>query len=143
MLTPKAVSEHTGITPSTLRRWSNYFAVHLAPRTGKKRMYTTGDLATFMRIRDYAAQGMGLEKIKDALYLPAEPANQETALITMTDLYQSLEFAQSVIASLNQQVKSQSARLTALEEWLALPWYKRINKHPPIADDIPSEGNTA
>jgi len=143
MLTPKAVSEHTGITPSTLRRWSDYFAVHLAPRTGKKRMYTTGDLATFMRIRDYAAQGMGLAKIKESLYLPAEPANQETALITITDLYNSLEFAQSVISSLNNEIKSQSARLTALEEYIALPWYKRIGKQPPTAENNPTEGNTA
>lgn len=143
MLSPKAVSEYTGITPSTLRRWSDYFADHLAPRTGKKRTYTTGDLATFQRIRDYAAQGIGLEKIKGLLYLPAEPANQETALITITDLYNSLEFAQGIIASLNNEVKSQSARLTALEEYIALPWYKRIGKQPPIAGNTPTDGNTA
>lgn len=139
MLSPKAVSEYTGITPSTLRRWSDYFVDDLAPRTGKKRMYTTGDLAVFTRIQGYAAQGVGLEKIKTLLTLPLEPKNQQTALTTMTDLYNSLEFARGSIASLKsqidaqaQQIDAQAQRLAALEEFIALPWYKRIGKRPPV-----------
>lgn len=143
MLTPKAVSEYTGITPSTLRRWSDFFASDLAPRSGKKRMYTTGDLAVFERIKGYAAQGVGLERIKTLLILPLEPGNQQTALITITDLHNSLEFARGSIAALKNEVRSQSARLTALEEYIALPWYKRIGKQPPIAGNIPTDGNTA
>jgi len=132
MLTPKAVSEYAGITPSTLRRWSDYFAQELAPRSGKKRMYTPGDLATFMRIRDYAAQGIGLQRIKELLKFPPEPENKETALITMKDLFETLEFARGTIAAMRNEMQAQADRLTALEEYLALPWYKRIGKRPPV-----------
>lgn len=132
MLTPKAVSEYTGITPSTLRRWSDYFAQHLAPRSGKKRMYTTGDLAVFTRIRDYAAQGIGLQRIREMLAIPVAPDNQQTALITITDLFNSLEFAQGTIAAMRNELQAQADRLTALEEYIAMPWYKRIGKRPPV-----------
>jgi len=132
MLSPKHVSEYTQIPPSTLRRWADVFAKHLAPRSGKKRMYATSDLAVFQRIKDLAAQGIGLDRINELLLIPIEPANKETALITMTDLLQTLEFAQSTIASMNAKLEDQVARIAALEEYLALPWYKRIGKKPPV-----------
>ena len=95
-------------------------------------MYATSDLAVFQRIKDLAAQGIGLDRINELLLIPAEPANKETALITMTDLLQTLEFAQSTIASMNAKLEDQAARIAALEEYLALPWYKRIGKKPPV-----------
>ncbi len=95
-------------------------------------MYTPGDLATFMRIRDYAAQGIGLQRIKELLKFPPEPENKETALITMKDLFETLEFARGTIAAMRNEMQAQADRLTALEEYLALPWYKRIGKRPPV-----------
>lgn len=58
------------------------------------------------------------------------PQDKTTALLTLADFVQSLEFAHSQVASLQATVDEQKARLDALESWLALPWYKRFGKHP-------------
>ena len=131
MITPHQVSDTLGIPPSTIRRWSVRFESHLSARTGKKRTYTPTDLDTFRRIRDLSASGFGLDRIDSMLDVVERPQDQTTALLTLADFVQSLESAHSQVASLQATIDEQKARLDALESWLALPWYKRISKHPP------------
>jgi len=130
MITPHQVSESIDVPPSTIRRWSVRFESHLSPRTGKKRSYTPTDLDTFRRIRDLSASGFGLDRIESMLDVVERPQDKSTALLTLADFVQSLEFAHSQVASLQATVDEQKARLDALESWLNLPWYKRFGKHP-------------
>jgi len=132
MITPAQASESISVPASTIRRWASRFERHLSPRKGKKRTYTPTDLDTFRRIRDLSASGFGLDRIDSMLDVVETPPDPSTALLTLADFVQSLESAHSQVASLQQRLDEQNARLQALEAWLALPFYKRIGKRPPI-----------
>lgn len=132
MLTPKQVSESLKVPTSTLRRWAARFEKYLSPRHGKNRTYTVEDLDTFARIQDYLKQGFNMDKI-DAL-LPVVDDTQEpgSALIRVEDFARSLTTAHELITDLKLHMDKQDARIRKLEEYISLPWYKRIGRTPPI-----------
>lgn len=132
MLTPKQVSETLDIPPSTLRRYATRFESHLAPRKGKKRMYTVSDLDTFRKIRDLSASGYGLDRIDEMLDVVETPQDKSNALVTIADFAQSLEIAHGKMSQLLQRLDDQDDRIEALENWIMTPWYKRVGKRPPI-----------
>lgn len=132
MITPSQISESLNVPASTVRRWAVRFEKHLSKRTGKKRTYTPTDLDTFRRIRDLSASGFGLDRIDSMLDVVETPQDKSTALITLADFVQSLEIAHNQVATLQARLDEQNARLDTLEKWLALPFYKRIGKRPPI-----------
>jgi len=139
MLTPGQVANSLNVSPATVRRWSARFARHLSPQTpNHKRAYTPDDLAVLARVRDLSATGTPLDQIDQALNVTALSADKSTALISLADFAQSLQFARDQVASLQArlddqtaQLEKQTARLDALTAWIALPFYKRIGKQPP------------
>lgn len=131
MLTPGQIANTLEVSTATIRRWSARFAHHLSPHTpGKKRSYTVDDLATLTRIRDMSASGTPLDQINQALIVSDEPATN--ALITVADFAQSLQIASDRLASLQNKLDQTNDRLDALTAWLALPFFKRLFKKPPL-----------
>ena len=131
MLTPGQIANTLEVSTATIRRWSARFAHHLSPHTpGKKRSYTVDDLATLTRIRDMSASGTPLDQINQALIVSDEPATN--ALITVADFAQSLQIASDRLASLQNKLDQTNDRLDALTAWLALPFFKRLFKRPPL-----------
>ena len=125
MLTPGQIAQTLDVSTATLRRWSARFAPYLSPHTpGKKRSYTVDDLAVLTRVRDLSATGTPLAQIDQALAVTDQSA-ESSALITLADFAQSLQFARDQVAHLQTQLDQQTARLDALTAWLALPFYKR------------------
>jgi len=127
MLTPGQVSKSLNVPTSTIRRWAARFASRLSTRNlapGQKRTYTLDDLETLRRIRDHLASGATLVKIDSLLDVVEKPPDESTALVNIADVAHSLTTAYDMITSLN-------SRITALEEWIKTPWYKRIGKNPP------------
>jgi DNA-binding transcriptional MerR regulator len=134
MLTPGQIAQTLDISTATLRRWSARFAPYLSPHTpGKKRSYTVDDLAVLTRVRDLSATGTPLAQIDQALAVTDQSA-ESSALITLADFAQSLQFARDQVAHLQTQLDQQTARLDALTAWLALPFYKRWFARPPRLD---------
>ena len=131
MLTPGQIAQNLDVSTATLRRWSARYARHLSPNTpGKKRSYTVDDLAVLTRVRDLSATGTPLAQIDQALAV-TDTSGQSSALITLTDFAQSLQFARDQVSHLQTQLDQQTTRLDALTAWLALPFYKRWFAKPP------------
>ena len=131
MLTPGQIAQSLDVSTATVRRWSARYARHLSPNTpGKKRSYTVDDLAVLTRVRDMSATGTPLVQIDQALAVTDIPA-QSSALISLTDFAQSLQFARDQVSHLQTQLDQQTTRLDALTTWLALPFYKRWFTKPP------------
>lgn len=103
------------------------------PQTpGKARVYTNADLDVFRRIKEFTASGKTLAQIDDLLlYAPEDDAGNSTGLIPWADAIKSIETQRAIMAQLQSQIDAQNQRLAMLENWLALPWYKRIGKTPP------------
>lgn len=131
MLTPGQIANTLDVSPATVRRWSARFARHLSPHTpGKKRSYTVDDLATLTRIRDMSATGTPLDQINQALMVSDQPATN--ALITVADFAKSLQTASDHLTYLQNKLDQTNDRLDALTAWLALPFFKRLFKRPPV-----------
>lgn len=132
MLTPGQIAQNLDVSTATLRRWSARYARHLSPHTpGKKRSYTVDDLAVLTRVRDLSATGTPLVQIDQALAV-TDTSGQSSALITLADFAQSLQFARDQVAHLQTRLDQQTTRLDALTAWLALPFYKRWFTKPPL-----------
>ena len=96
------------------------------------------NLDTFRRIRDYSASGFSLNRIAELLAVVESPADQSTELMRLSDFVQSLEIAHAAVTRLQNQIdensiqmEEQQARIQALEEYVTLPWYKKITGKPP------------
>jgi DNA-binding transcriptional MerR regulator len=129
MLTPKQVSETLTVPSSTLRRWSKRFSKHLTPHEPyTHREYTTSDLETLRKIRDLLEDGHTYDDIEPKLDI-IEP--KENALLNLADYNQVLEATRATVQSLRDQLETQNNRLEKLENYLSLPFYKRIFTKPP------------
>lgn len=132
MITPGQIAKTLEVSPATVRRWSKRFARHLTPHTpGKNRAYTVDDLAVLTRVRDLSASGTPLANIDQALAV-IDPSAESNALVNIADFAKSLQTARDQVTHLQYQLDTQTARLDALTAWLALPFYKRIGKKPPL-----------
>jgi len=132
MITPGQIAKTLEVSPATVRRWSKRFARHLTPHTpGKTRAYSVDDLAVLTRVRDLSASGTPLANIDQALAV-IDPSAESNALVTISDFAKSLQTARDQVTHLQYQLDTQTARLDALTAWLALPFYKRIGKKPPL-----------
>lgn len=132
MLTPKQASDTLQVSTSTLRRWSSDFSPFLSLRKGVRRLYTTDDIATLSRIKDLYKQGMNTLQVTEALPL-VQSSDTDKALINITDFANALSLARADNAKLNNAVNELNDRLTALENYLSLPFYKRLGKRPPLS----------
>lgn len=137
MLTPGQIANSLNVSTATVRRWSARFARHLSPQTpNRKRTYTPDDLAVLARVRDLSGSGSSLDQIDTVLNVSAQSADQSTALITLSDFAQSLLSARESLASMQSQMDKQSAQITAIADWFALPFFKRLFSKPPRLDHV-------
>lgn len=130
MITPNQAAVTLKVSTSTLRRWSSDFEPFLSPRKGVKRQYSVDDIAILKRIKDLYGKGMNTPQVKDALQIVDRSA-ADNALITIPDFAAALAQAQADQAHLVSKVNDLAAQLQALQDYLGLPWYKRIFKRPP------------
>ena len=87
-------------------------------------------LRFFLRFSALFPTGTPLAQIDQALAV-TDTSGQSSALITLTDFAQSLQFARDQVSHLQTQLDQQTTRLDALTAWLALPFYKRWFTKPP------------
>ena len=125
MFTPKQTADSLQVSTSTLRRWSSDFEPFLSLRKGIKRLYSTDDLAVLSRVKELYEQGMNTAQIAEALPV-VKSAN--TALINIADFANALSLARADNAKLTQVVDDLNNRLTALEDYLTLPWWKKLGR---------------
>jgi len=131
MLTPKQISETLTVAPSTLRRWSKRFSKHLTPHEPHThREYSTSDLETLRKIRDLLENGLNYDDIEPELDI-IEPSETDKALMTLSDFNQVLEQARASIQKLQSQIDTQAEKIERLENYLSLPFYKKIFTKPP------------
>lgn len=154
--TPGDMSNLLGVPASTLRRWAIRFEKALSPQdmeAGRHRVYANSDLEVFRQIRDLAAKGHSLRSIENILtvippgqakpeFMPnfepeGEPTppgdqSQNSALMIVTNMAGQVGTHNAQIQALQDQINKQNERLGALTEFMALPWYKRIGKRPPV-----------
>lgn len=147
---PGEICENLNVPASTLRRWADRFQNIISPQpgeAGRHRQYTAADFETFRQIRDLAAKGHSLRSIHNILQVippgrkpepdpepePPKSENQsDTTALMVVAVSRELGSHSAQIQSLTEQIALQNERLAALADWLALPWYKRVGKRPPV-----------
>jgi len=139
-LTPSQAAEVLQIHKRTLRRWSVLFANALSPSagaTGKKRFYNSADIQTLRRVEKLKKDGMQLSEI--ASVLPVVPADEDqpNPLILAPEanlaLGQVIERARAIgdeLIDQDERLVDQNERLRRIEEFMRLPWYRRLFKKP-------------
>ena len=131
MLTPKQVSETLTIPSSTIRRWSKRFSKHLTPHEpNTHREYSTSDLETLRKIKELLDAGLTYDEIEPKLDI-IEPSETDKALMTLSDFNQVIEQARASIQKLQSQIDAQAQKIERLENYLSLPFHKRIFTKPP------------
>ena len=131
MITPKQTAEALQVSTSTLRRWSSDFEAFLSQRKGTKRLYTPDDLAMLRKVKDYFAEGLTTAQIKEALPV-VDSSDNDKALINVPDFANALMIAREDNIRLTEAVDNLTNRLQALEDYLKLPFWKRIGKTPKL-----------
>ena len=131
MFTPGQVSETLSTPASTLRRWAKVFESHISPQTGSHRAYTLEDINTFRKVKEMLGQGFTYEAVKKNLDIVETPEDQTKDLATLPDMIQALQIATDQLATLQTQADHQDKRIKDLENWIRLPWYKRLFTKPP------------
>ena len=141
MYHPNQVSEMLSIPPSTLRRLATEFHDMLSPQRSRHRRYTESDIALMRKVRELTGQGMSLAEIRQALTVVSEtPERQEevSSLSLIPAISSELDRLDSAyhqvlseLEKLRAAHEGERERLQALEEWLSLPWWKRLFSKPP------------
>lgn len=131
-LSPGQCAQLLGISTRTLRRWAAAFTNSLsagARRRGRKRSFDGQDVATLRQAGELLDGGLTLVQIAERL--PAIAADQPvTALTLSTESAMMLGQALERTSRLSDNVSDLDVRLDQLEQWLALPWWRRIFTKP-------------
>jgi len=133
LLTPRQAAAQLDISPRTLRRWSVAFESALSPqaaRKGKRRAYSSQDIATLRRAQQQLAQSRTLAEVAPGLPVVDHEA-PGSALMLSPEANLALGRALEVGDRLTDTAAAHDDRLAALESFLALPWYRRIFGSPP------------
>lgn len=142
MYHPNQVSEMLSIPASSLRRLATEFRDMLSPQRSRHRRYTESDIALLRKVRELTGQGMSLSEIRQALTIvsetPEREATAESTLALVPGISAELDRLDSgyhqvlsELEKLREAHASDRERLQALEEWLTLPWWKRVFSTPP------------
>jgi len=139
-ISPSQAAEILGLQKRTLRRWSSLFTNALSPSAGakgRKRFYNGSDIATLQRAQKLKDQGMQLSEI--ASVLPVVPADEDesTSVVLAPEanlaLGQVIERARAIgdeLVDQDERLVDQNERLRRIEEFMRLPWYRRLFKKP-------------
>lgn len=153
-LTPAQVAELLGVDQSTLRRWARQFKAHLSSQAqGKRRRYSSADLGMLSRARDLLRVGKSPAEVDSLLAtLPqAAPQVPAVAAVSLPAMAGELQAAQEALRAALARVEAlqqaqdklkaaqeaQAAQIvqqqikidqlwSRLEEWEALPWWRRL-----------------
>jgi DNA-binding transcriptional MerR regulator len=142
MFTPTQVSEMLSIPPSTLRRLASKFSDMLSRQRSRHRRYSESDIALLKRIRDMTSHGMSLDEIRTALTIVSDTPKREEVVSDMLSLMPAVASELDRLDTAYHQVMTELKHLRAshenakstierFEEWLALPWWRRIFSSPP------------
>ena len=129
---------------STLRRYVKLYASRLSENATRPRgrRFSEADIANLARIRELSQQMRSPHEIESLLNVidegDAEPSNAlalvpsiATALSDLTDAARSLRLEIDDLredgAEANQKLEN---RLQELEEFMRLPWYKKLRNKP-------------
>ncbi|MCB2173576.1 helix-turn-helix domain-containing protein [archaeon] len=142
MYTPNQISEMLQIPTSTIRRYSTVFVDYLSfkHKPGRKRDYTDQDVNTLARIRDLSNSGLTHAQIKERLEVVEVKEDQPGSnLLLIPSIAKELQtfrdFQQSTsqrITDLTNQNESLIQRVNDLENFVSLPWYKKITRRKKI-----------
>lgn len=145
--TPGQVSEMLGIPVSTLRNYSRTFSEYLSSQDGRKqRLYTERDTVVFSMIKDLSAQNIPISEIGPRLVVvePVEDKPQPSALALVPSIAAELEDSRSLArsalskvvatdektellaAQLAASLEDQSKISAKINNYLSLPWWKRL-----------------
>ncbi len=127
---PQDVAEQLGISPSTLRLWSNHFAEALSDRARKvaadgaaaaaQRRYTEEDLETLTRAKELLAQGLTYEETGRQLRpTPVPPAAAPREIGESLQSSPQLHELQVTLASLRETLEAKDRTIAALKESLS------------------------
>lgn len=134
MYTPNQVSEMLSIPASTIRRYATTYKDHLSFKhlKGRKREYTDQDIIILAKVRDLSNDGLNHNQIKDQLQLvdPQETNPIDKSLVLIPSIAKQLQAFQDYQTSTNNQIEMLSKKIKDLENYINLPWYKKIlNKY--------------
>ncbi len=133
LLSSKQAAGLLEISTRTLRRWSVAFAGSLsegARRKGRRRAYSSQDVDTFRKAQAMLGQALTIEQV--AARLPIiQPGEPTTALTLSPEANLALGQALERTARVSETVSDHDDRLKRLEDWLRLPWYRRMFGRPP------------
>jgi len=133
LLTPKQAAAQLDISTRTLRRWSIAFSTALSPSAahkGRRRAYSSQDIDTLRRAQHELAQGRTMAEVAPSLPV-VDPEAPATALTLSTEASLALGQALERTSALTETVTDHDDRLEKLEDYLRLPWYRRIFGSPP------------
>lgn len=142
--TPKQVSEMLQIPASSLRRLSKDFSDQLSKQKSRHRQYSEDDISLLKRVRELTARGMTLTAVKTELTFvtpdqqqPAAPVDTLALIPTIShELTRLDDVTRSIILEFEQIRNDHKAtvdRLSRLEAWSRLSWWKRLFTRPPEA----------
>ena len=137
MFTSGQISEMLEIPPSTLRRYVKDYGAHLSPTATKKRgrRFDERDVSIIARGRELLQQGRSPEEVAQLLGVledgpPTEPTDALALVPSISKaLTEAIDMAQSLRADvddLNDNQKGQDERISAIENWMSQPWYRRL-----------------
>jgi len=132
-LSPSQAAEVLQIHKRTLRRWSVLFANSLSPSagaTGKKRFYNGADIQTLRRVEKLKANGMQLAEIADVLPVVPADENESTSVVLAPEANLALGQVIERARAIGDELVDQDERLRRIEEFMKLPWYRRLFKKP-------------
>lgn len=139
---PKTTADILGISLSTLRRFALEFPDVLSPdaaRTVKKRHYNDDDIRALKIIKDGSSRHRDHDDIRRDITLTSQAQDpQPSTLAMLPDVIARFDQLAGAMADLRDQVAQANqrhdemlARLQALEEFNALPWWQKFGKRPP------------
>lgn len=133
LLSPRQAAAQLDVSTRTLRRWSLAFESALsasARRKGKRRAYSSQDIATLRRAQQELARGRTLAEVAPSLPV-LEVDAPTTALVLSPEANLALGQALERTSRLSDSVTDHDDRLAALEAWFREPWYRRLFGSPP------------
>ena len=124
-------SEMLKIPPSSLRRYSSYFASYLSPQSpGRKRSYTDSDIVILGKIKELTRK-LPLDQIGPRLPLVEEPPPPENSLALIPGIAREFERIDTGLSSLRASWEEDHKRLEKITAWARLPWWRKLFTSPP------------
>ena len=84
-ISPRQAAELLGVSPPTIRRWSNCFANSLSadasPERGRHRHYTEEDIEVMAKAKELLASGLTYERVAQLLAVEAKGPSESKSLL--------------------------------------------------------------